>query len=188
MARIKSSTDSFKHSFELTRVNYRYLVAEVLGHQSFGTALNSELEFVRSFKLPAQVVRRLDYEASRRHATLREFVQESAYEMALRLPVPRTLVVERKRLRGIKRSASVFTRENHLHLTKLVVERDSGFSEVLNAELEFARTFGLTASLQARLRHHAGGLGVTAKDMVGEVLVTKGMDVRDPPSSWRQRG
>lgn len=187
MVRITKSPDSFKHSFELSRVNYRYLVSEVLGYRSFGTALNAELEYARSFKMPPQVVRRLEHEASLRHATLREFAQEAAYELALRLPVPRTLVVERKPLRGIKRSASVFTRENHKHLTKLVVERDSRFSEVLNAELDFARTYGLTASLHARLRHHAASQGVSAKDMLGEVLITKGMEAAEPPASWRPK-
>jgi hypothetical protein len=183
MRRAKSAA-TYKHSFELTRANYRYLMAEVLGHRSFGTALNSELDYVRTFALPPQVVRRLEYEASRRHATVREFVQETAYELALGLPVPRTLTVERKRVRGIKRSASVFTKENHRHLTRLVAERDSLFSEVLNQELEFARTYGLTASLRARLRQHAAANGVTAKDLVGEVLIRTAMKAPEPPPSW----
>jgi len=185
MARVTKTSELHKHFFELSMVNYRYLVDEVLGHRSFGTALNSELEFVRSFEIPPTFLLRLQYEAARRHATLREFVQESVYELALGLPIPKKVAPEKKAPRGIKRSGSLFTMANHRHLQRLVVERKSGFSEVLNSELDFARTYGLTPGLLMRLRHHAAQKGQSAKDVLRDMLSTRGVEVVDPPASWQ---
>ncbi|MFT3714030.1 MAG: hypothetical protein QM817_40735 [Archangium sp.] len=141
---------------------------------------NAELDFVRRFGLLPQLARRLELEAARKNSSLQAEVQELIYAAALALPAaastqPGTIPTKRRRTSGN------ISGPNWAFLSSRVEATQLEFSDVVNRELLFAKTLGLTPALMARLDAAAERRGISTRDHVTELLLVAAQKLPEAP-------
>ena len=169
MARTPKPADTIKRSLDLSLANDAHLrVLSDETRRDMASVINSELEYVRSFDLPVQSVRRLTADAEKRGSSFRDDVKALLYAAALALPAG--VVSTPPDSKESKRSASNINGPNDAWLLHKCVNEGIEFSAALNRELVFARTYGLTPELLARLNRAAAARQIPLRSLVVEIL------------------
>jgi hypothetical protein len=131
-------------------------------------AINDELDFLRLLGLPERSRRRIEATAAQRRSSLRDYLQGVVTDHAAQL-APARAPAPRKRGSPLRTNAA-FTTANHAYLAARAAFMDAEFSATFNAELRFARTYGLMPEAQARLAAAAAARRTSVRGYVVELL------------------
>lgn len=190
MGRTPLPTDTIERS-----VNFPPAINQHLGEvterlrRSFSDAVNSEVDFLRTCGLTPSRLRRLAAAAAAEKMELQEYVKGVLREAAKKLPA-KSGGPERAPTADRRRGGIYFTGPNGAFILNKAVESGREFIEVLNAQLEFARTYGLHADLLAAIDAFAAASGETRRDVVLNILRTLAEslpEVEEKPTRTRRK-
>ena len=170
MARTPLPTDTIERAVNFPPAINQFLeeVAERL-RRTISDAVNSEVDFLRTWGLTPSRLRRLMAAAAAEKMELQEYVKGVLREAAKKLPA-KSGVPERAPTADKRRGMINFTGPNGAFILHDAVESGREFPTVLNAQLEFARSYGLHIDLLAAIDAVAAASGETRRDFVLNTL------------------
>jgi hypothetical protein len=143
--------------------------------RTFREALNDEIDYVRTFALPPQMLSSLLRGAGSKGLHPRDYVTRLLKRFVQTLPqaaAPASATAEAP----TRRTASSLSGPNYRFVMRTATELDTDWNAALRQLLEYARTYGLTPQDAARLEKAASKRGVTMRDLATEVLLTAALE------------
>lgn len=179
MSRTPLPADTVKRSFDITRANADWLARSVTsGPRTFREALNDEVDYVRTFALPPQLLARLVQSAKQGGLHPRAYVQALLRRLAASLP-PTTAAPASPKAAETRRTASSLSGPNDRFLLRTATEEGLDWNSALRLVLDFSRTYGLAPEELARLERAAQRRGLTARDLANEALLAAVVEAAD---------
>jgi hypothetical protein len=130
-----------------------------------GDFVNAELDLLRELNLPELPLRAVRAEAARRGITTRDILQSIASDHAATLP-PTRVKTQPQPMGEVLRTNIAFSPANQAYIAQRALLGNGEFSATLNAELRFARNYGLQPEALARLEEAAAEKQVSVRDYV----------------------
>lgn len=136
--------------------NLEYLTGQAVREGApYGTIFNREIEFVRTAGLPPSLVRSVEERARAANSSLRREFEKVILFAARDLPPEKWTPLKGTASAPKYHESTINISEpNREYLEKLLAERGDSMTAVMNDELRFARHFGLSLDLEARLHAH----------------------------------
>jgi hypothetical protein len=172
MARTPLPADTVFKSLNLRPENFAHLeevAARLLRTPS--DAMNSELEFLRTWGLSTSRLRRLRAAAADRKRPVREFVRDLVNDAGLQLPPARKHPRSPPpRAEGVHRTSMNISGPNAALVTAEAVEDGVSFNVVVNRLLEFAQDFSLHPDILAAIDQVASEEGDTRRMVIQRII------------------